>query len=146
MNLRDTGDLAAAGRGPRFAIITDRLNEDPAILLGVLIRLRLHVRHLDHRSRSSRPFFPQTITDLVEQKAKYLGFQVFRYRNFAEEGMVFFHVAGFMTLSLFRIQEAWTSCLGYYIHPACKVSRALSCSCHYGGRLPICPHIYQSPQ
>ncbi|KAI6045803.1 mediator complex subunit MED14-domain-containing protein [Pisolithus marmoratus] len=68
MNLRDTGDLAAAGRGPRFATITDSLNENPKMLLEALSRLRLH-----------------TITDSVEQKAKYLGFQVFRYRNFSKE-------------------------------------------------------------
>lgn len=43
MNLRDTGDLAAAGRGPRFTAISDRLNENPAILLDALVRLRLHV-------------------------------------------------------------------------------------------------------
>ncbi|KAF9242015.1 mediator complex subunit MED14-domain-containing protein [Melanogaster broomeanus] len=68
MNLRDTGDLAAAGRGPRFAAISDRLNENPNMLLEALIRLRFN-----------------TITDLVEQKANYLGLQVFRHRNFLKE-------------------------------------------------------------
>ncbi|KIJ59729.1 hypothetical protein HYDPIDRAFT_118235 [Hydnomerulius pinastri MD-312] len=68
MNLRDTGDLAAAGRGPRFAAISDRLNENPNMLLEALIRLRFN-----------------TITDLVEQKANYLGLQVFRHRNFSKE-------------------------------------------------------------
>ncbi|KAI6036221.1 mediator complex subunit MED14-domain-containing protein [Pisolithus microcarpus] len=68
MNLRDTGDLAAAGRWPRFATITDGLNESPNKLLDTLSRLRL-----------------LTITDSVEQKAKYLGFQVFRHRNFSNE-------------------------------------------------------------
>ncbi|KAI6103423.1 mediator complex subunit MED14-domain-containing protein [Pisolithus sp. B1] len=68
MNLRDTGDLAAAGRWPRFATITDVLNESPNKLLEALSRLRL-----------------LTITDSVEQKAKYLGFQVFRHRNFSTE-------------------------------------------------------------
>jgi len=51
MNLRDTGDLAAAGRGPRFTAITDHLNEDPSLLLVVLLKLRLHVRYLDYRIR-----------------------------------------------------------------------------------------------
>lgn len=68
MNLRDTGDLAAAGRWPRFATITDGLNENPNMLLEALSLLRLY-----------------TITDSVEQKAKYLGFQVFRHRNFSKE-------------------------------------------------------------
>jgi mediator of RNA polymerase II transcription subunit 14 len=44
LNLRDTGDLAAAGRGPRFTAISEKLNENPAILLEALVRLRLHVR------------------------------------------------------------------------------------------------------
>ena len=43
LNLRDTGDLAAAGRGPRFIAITEKLNENPPILLDVLARLRLNV-------------------------------------------------------------------------------------------------------
>jgi mediator of RNA polymerase II transcription subunit 14 len=43
MNLRDTGDLAAAGRGPRFTAITEKLNENPTILLEALVRLRHNV-------------------------------------------------------------------------------------------------------
>jgi mediator of RNA polymerase II transcription subunit 14 len=44
LNLRDTGDLAAAGRGPRFTAISEKLNENPTILFEALVRLRLHVR------------------------------------------------------------------------------------------------------
>jgi mediator of RNA polymerase II transcription subunit 14 len=44
LNLRDTGDLAATGRGPRFAVISEKLNENPTVLLDALIRLRLNVR------------------------------------------------------------------------------------------------------
>lgn len=52
VNLRDTGDLAAAGRAPKYMSITDRLNENPAFLLEALVRLRMNVRashncHLD---------------------------------------------------------------------------------------------------
>lgn len=43
LNLRDTGDLAAAGRGRRFAVITDKLNESPGILPEALIRLKFGV-------------------------------------------------------------------------------------------------------
>ncbi|KAF8070340.1 mediator complex subunit MED14-domain-containing protein [Lyophyllum atratum] len=68
MNLRDTGDLAAAGRGPRFTAISDQLNDNPTLLFEALTRLRLH-----------------TITDLAEQKANYLGLQSFRRRNFKQE-------------------------------------------------------------
>lgn len=61
LNLRDTGDLAAAGRGPRFVAISDNLNENPALLMDALFRLRLSVSryssrrgfditcHVDHR-------------------------------------------------------------------------------------------------
>ncbi|CDO75529.1 hypothetical protein BN946_scf184871.g10 [Trametes cinnabarina] len=68
LTLRDTGDLAAAGRGPRFAAISDRINETPWRLPEALLRLRL-----------------TTITDLAEQKVQYLGLQSFRERNFAPE-------------------------------------------------------------
>ncbi|OAX41796.1 MED14-domain-containing protein [Rhizopogon vinicolor AM-OR11-026] len=90
LNLRDTGDLAAAGRGPRFSAISDKLNEAPSMLFDALIRLRYN-----------------TITDIVEQKANYLGFQVFRHRNFAKEelqklgpaarGMMYIQLANFPT-------------------------------------------------
>lgn len=50
LNLRDTGDLAAAGRGPRFVTFSDRLNENPAFLMDALFRLRLSVsRHSSRR-------------------------------------------------------------------------------------------------
>ncbi|KAJ7078861.1 mediator complex subunit MED14-domain-containing protein [Mycena belliarum] len=68
LNIRDTGDLAAAERGPRFKTISDKINEDPTLLFNVLLRLRLI-----------------TITDLAEQKAVYLGLQSFRRRNFLPE-------------------------------------------------------------
>ncbi|KAG2126062.1 mediator complex subunit MED14-domain-containing protein [Suillus clintonianus] len=90
LSIRDTGDLAAAGRGPRFSAISDKLNEAPNMLFDVLIRLRFN-----------------TITDIVEQKANYLGFQVFRHRNFSKEeiqklgpaarGMMYIQLANFPT-------------------------------------------------
>ncbi|KAJ7502829.1 mediator complex subunit MED14-domain-containing protein [Mycena galericulata] len=69
-NIRDTGDLAAAEKGPRFKTLSDKINEDPTVLFNVLIRLRLI-----------------TITDLAEQKAVYLGLQSFRRRNFLPDEM-----------------------------------------------------------
>ncbi|KAF8621558.1 hypothetical protein AX15_007725 [Amanita polypyramis BW_CC] len=69
LNMRDTGDLAATGRSQRFMSITDKLNENPAMLFDALVHLRL-----------------LTIADLAEQKAKYLGLQSFRKRNFPQEG------------------------------------------------------------
>ncbi|KAH0826875.1 mediator complex subunit MED14-domain-containing protein [Lanmaoa asiatica] len=90
MNLRDTGDLAAASRGPRFALISDRLNDNPGMFLEALVRLRSN-----------------TIMDLVEQKASYLGLQVFRHRNFSREeiqklgpfarGMMYIKLSNFPT-------------------------------------------------
>ncbi|OBZ68191.1 Mediator of RNA polymerase II transcription subunit 14 [Grifola frondosa] len=88
LNLRDTGDLAAAGRGPRFTVISDRLNDSPAILPDALLRLKF-----------------STITDLAEQKANYLGLQSYRHRNFSNEeiqklgptrrGMLYIQLANF---------------------------------------------------
>ncbi|KAJ7287402.1 mediator complex subunit MED14-domain-containing protein [Mycena rebaudengoi] len=69
-NIRDTGDLAAAERGPRFKTLSDKINEDPTVLFNVLVRLRLI-----------------TITDLAEQRAIYLGLQSFRRRNFLPDQM-----------------------------------------------------------
>ncbi|KAF9453911.1 MED14-domain-containing protein [Macrolepiota fuliginosa MF-IS2] len=68
ITLRDTGDLAAAGRGPRFTAISEKINEDPAVLFGALVRLRF-----------------ATIADLAEQKAKYLGLQSYRLRHFQRD-------------------------------------------------------------
>ncbi|KAL1667181.1 mediator complex subunit MED14-domain-containing protein [Schizophyllum commune] len=74
ITLRDTGDLAApdqglcfAGpnRGLRFLMISERVNTDPVMLFTALMRLRL-----------------MTIMEITEQKAKYLGMQVYRNRNF----------------------------------------------------------------
>jgi mediator of RNA polymerase II transcription subunit 14 len=44
ISLRDTGDLGAAGRGPSFLAVSEKLNENPMVLLlGALIRLRINV-------------------------------------------------------------------------------------------------------
>lgn len=69
LNLRDTGNLATAKRGPRFLKVSDQLNENPGILFNVLHGLRLTL-----------------ITELVEHKANYLGLQFYRTRNFSREG------------------------------------------------------------
>ncbi|KAN0107393.1 Mediator complex subunit MED14 domain containing protein [Russula decolorans] len=68
ISLRDTGDLGAAGRGPHFLAISEKVNESPTSLLGGLTRLRVN-----------------TIVELAEQKANYLGYQTFRQRNFLRE-------------------------------------------------------------
>jgi hypothetical protein len=69
LNLRDTGNLATAKRGPRFLKFSDQLNENPETLFNVLHELRLTL-----------------ITELVEHKANYLGLQFYRTRNFSREG------------------------------------------------------------
>ncbi|KAI0248188.1 mediator complex subunit MED14-domain-containing protein [Lactifluus subvellereus] len=73
ISLRDTGDLGAAGRGPRFLAISEKLNENPTALLEALTRLRIN-----------------TIVELAEQKANYLGLQTFKQRNFPREEFVKF--------------------------------------------------------
>lgn len=87
LNLRDTGDLAAAGRGRRFAVITDKLNESPGILSEALIRLKFGVGSFFLASIDGLNISSQTITDLAEQKASYLGLQSYRTRNFSREGI-----------------------------------------------------------
>ncbi|KAI0292502.1 mediator complex subunit MED14-domain-containing protein [Multifurca ochricompacta] len=84
ISLRDTGDLGAAGRGPRFLAISEKLNENPTVLLEALTRLRIN-----------------TIVELAEQKANYLGFQTFRQRNFSREEFIKF---GTTVRSLLYIQ------------------------------------------
>lgn len=44
--MRDTGDLAAAGRGPKFSTISDTININPIILPTALVTLRFNVRLL----------------------------------------------------------------------------------------------------
>jgi len=41
--LRDTGDLAAAGRGPRFAAVTEKINMNPIMIIGAVIGFRYTV-------------------------------------------------------------------------------------------------------
>ncbi|KAI0072724.1 MED14-domain-containing protein [Panus rudis PR-1116 ss-1] len=65
LNMRDTGDLAASSRAPRFMAISEILNNNPLLLPETLARLRI-----------------TTITDLAVQKAEYLGLQCYRTRNF----------------------------------------------------------------
>ncbi|KAF8256603.1 mediator complex subunit MED14-domain-containing protein [Lactarius quietus] len=73
ISLRDIGDLGAAGRGPSFLAISEKLNENPTVLLlEALTRLRI-----------------KTIVELAEQKANYLGLQMFRSRNFLREAHPF---------------------------------------------------------
>lgn len=84
--LRDTGDLAAAGRGPHFNRFSDVINDNPGELGGMLARLRFSVS-----SNLSKVLFVlikdnQTIADIAEQKANYLGLRNFRTRNFSKEG------------------------------------------------------------
>ena len=43
INLRDTGDLGTAGRSHRFTPFAERLNENAAVLLDVLMHIRVLV-------------------------------------------------------------------------------------------------------
>ncbi|KAL6308200.1 MED14-domain-containing protein [Sparassis latifolia] len=68
LSLHDTGDLAAAGRGPRFALISQQLNETPTIFVGAMVKLR-----------------DNTIIELAEQKAGYLGLRCYKSRNLSPQ-------------------------------------------------------------
>ena len=80
LNLRDTGNLATAQRGPRFLSVSDQLNENPGMLFMELHKLRLAL-----------------ITELVEHKANYLGLQFYRTRNFSREGDFAFQNSPFVS-------------------------------------------------
>ncbi|KIJ40950.1 hypothetical protein M422DRAFT_32064 [Sphaerobolus stellatus SS14] len=66
--LRNTGDLAAAGRGPRFANVTERINEDPVLIMKAITSFRY-----------------STILESAEQKAIALGLQTYKQRNMSRE-------------------------------------------------------------
>lgn len=44
ITLRDTGSLSASGRAARYSLITDRINENPAMVCDVLVQARFSVR------------------------------------------------------------------------------------------------------
>lgn len=46
-SLRDMGDLASAGRGPRFAYFSERINENPVVMLSAVVTLRYNVGILE---------------------------------------------------------------------------------------------------
>ncbi|KAL5506965.1 RGR1 [Sanghuangporus vaninii] len=66
--LRDTGGLAAAGRAPQYAVFTEKINENPFVVYEFLVMARFN-----------------TIVDLAEQKARYMGLTTFRNRNLPKE-------------------------------------------------------------
>lgn len=43
ITLRDSGDLAAAGRGPRFTAVSTKINENPTMLFSAVVHLRFMV-------------------------------------------------------------------------------------------------------
>ncbi|KAF8532543.1 mediator complex subunit MED14-domain-containing protein [Gautieria morchelliformis] len=73
LNLRDTGDLAAAGRGPRFAAVSEKINENPIMIVTAIVSLRYN-----------------TIVESAEQKAVSLGLQTYRHRNMSREELAKF--------------------------------------------------------
>ncbi|KAH8119598.1 MED14-domain-containing protein [Phellopilus nigrolimitatus] len=73
ITLRDTGGLSAAGRAPRYAMISERINENPLMVNDILVMARFN-----------------TIIDLAEQKAQYMGLQTFRTRNLPREELAKF--------------------------------------------------------
>lgn len=89
INLRNTGDLAAAGRGPRFAMLAEKLAENPAVVVDALMRLRLKVSLFSFPCLLERVVDAgtwKTIADLARHKANYLGLRSFAHRNVTKEG------------------------------------------------------------
>lgn len=48
LNLRDTADLATAGRGPKHPLLTEAVNANPTILPDILMRMRHSVSFSKH--------------------------------------------------------------------------------------------------
>jgi mediator of RNA polymerase II transcription subunit 14 len=69
LSMRDSGGLAGADRTPRLPAMADKINENPPMLLQALAVFRVN-----------------TILDLADNTARYLGLPCFRSRNFAKEG------------------------------------------------------------
>lgn len=115
LNLRDTGNLATAKRGPRFLKVSDQLNENPAMLFSVLHTLRLAM-----------------ITELVEHKANYLGLQFYRTRNFTREGKLL-HLVFLVDFSYFwcRTRQTWTRRQGDHVYPTSEFPESLPRPCHH---------------
>jgi len=55
LNLKDTGDLTATGRGPWFAALSERLVENPALLLDTLVGLQLNMKSISASSTLAQP-------------------------------------------------------------------------------------------
>ncbi|KIP06411.1 hypothetical protein PHLGIDRAFT_460187 [Phlebiopsis gigantea 11061_1 CR5-6] len=82
--MRDSGDLAATGRALRHPQLAEAVNANPTMLPDLLMRMRNF-----------------TILDTVEQKANYLGLQIFRQRNFRPEDLQKFgHQMGLLYVQL----------------------------------------------
>ncbi|KAF8995450.1 mediator complex subunit MED14-domain-containing protein [Cyathus striatus] len=83
--LKDTGDLAAAGRAPKFGNLSNRLSGDPTMLTTAMTALRISI-----------------ILNMAEHKASYLGLQCYKNRNFGkEELMKLGHARLFIQLAAF---------------------------------------------
>jgi len=90
-NLRNVGDLSAAGRSPQFVTISDGLNANPHLLLDLFFNLRV-----------------STIMDLAHQKARYLGLRCDRNKNIRAEGERPCRSVFNSNADLNRIPQTWT--------------------------------------
>ena len=91
LGIRGTGDLAAAGRGPAFTSVAERLTVNPAALAENLVRLRFAVSIVVRGVICRCSYMiSQAITEMAEQRASYLGLQCHRIRNFSPEGQFHF--------------------------------------------------------
>ncbi|KAI5116984.1 hypothetical protein M0805_001593 [Coniferiporia weirii] len=93
ITLRDTGGLSASGKGPRYSLITDKINDNPFMVCEVLVAARF-----------------TTIVELAEQKAQYMGLETFRARNLPREEVAKFgmDIRAYLFIRL-------ASCDGHYM-------------------------------
>lgn len=86
--LKDTGGLSVSGRAPRYAVLSDRVNDNPFLIYEVLVQARYSVNSsFTHFLKLFLIFTRlQTIIELAEQKVVYMGLQSFRTRNLSRDG------------------------------------------------------------
>lgn len=143
--MRDTGDLAAAGRGPRFSAVSERLNENPAMLFEALVRLRLNVGHFSIPvGVNSYAYLSQTITELAEHKTNYLGLQCYRNRNFSREGSLCsqHYIAELIVKG--RATKTGPRRTRNAIYSTFNVPKSLPRASNHRQRLSICAHLGSS--
>jgi len=133
ITLRDSGDLAAAGRGPRFTAVSTKINENPTVLFNAIVHLRFMVSpQLFHDQLSSASFPPDYCrTRGPESQVPWspelsnAQFLARRYSNILVTRVP-------IDISSYgRNNQTWPRYTRFCLHPTSQFPRSLSRSHHY---------------